>query len=220
MKKLTLIAAVALMASTAFAGVDVRVGDEVKVPNGGYDLSLLGGPITLQNLSAGGSFTTFCVEMGELIYVPNVRYTVDGIGDTTVASGYTMSERTAWLYSNFRSGSLAGYTNASAENDALQYAIWRSMGYSHSEITSRHNNAVVNAAQTLADVNGWWKDSVANFNDVPNWSGLGNVRVANLVRNSNGQLGQDQLVIVPVPAAALLGVLGLGLVARAKRHLS
>ncbi len=221
MKKFALIAAMTLLASTAMAGIDADVGDVVYVPNGGYDLSLLAGPITLQNNTQGNSFQTFCVEIGELIYVPNVPYTVTGIGVTTVSSDYTMSERTAWLYTNFRNGALSGYADTNAVNDALQYSIWRSMGYSHSQLVNHFPSKAgqLNNARNLAASNGWWQDGILEF-DVAGWDGFGNVRVANLTRNSNGEGGQDQLVLVPVPGAVLLGVVGLGLVARMKRHLA
>lgn len=219
MKKLALVAAVALMATTAMAGVDVSVGDIVKVPKGGYDLGLLAGPITLTNTANGHQFSTFCVEMGATIYVPDISYRVSGLGYKTVDTGYEMSERTAWLYTQYRRGTLGGYANASAENDALQYAIWRSMGYGHSAIATRHDASAANSARDLARAKGWWEDDVLEY-DVANWTGYGNVRVANLVRASNGQQGQDQLAIVPVPAAAMLGMFGLSLAGWAKRRLS
>lgn len=218
MKKLAVILALTLLVSPALAGMDAQVGDIVKVPNGGYDLGLLGGPITLKNQTAGNSFLTFCVEIGELIYVPNRDYAVSGIGDTTVQTGLTMSERTAWLYTEYRMGSLSGYAATDAKNDALQYAIWRSMGYTNADLTNKYDTAAVNAANSLAESLGWWDDDSADPFKVAGWSGFGNVRVANLTRVSNGEDGQDQLIMVPAPAAVVLGMLGVSAVALVRRR--
>lgn len=150
------------------------------------------------------SFITFCLQRTEYIDFSN-EFIVAGVNtyaetDPSAQGGNSqgrdpLSSQTAWLYSQFRAGTLAGYNYNNANrwqsaND-LQNAIW----WFENELTSDPNNAFVNAAN-LAVSNGF--------------SGLGNVRVMNL-QFRNGAEAQDQLVLVPEPATLALFGAGLGL---------
>lgn len=90
-------------------------------------------------LSPQGSFQTFCLEKGEfldspVVYVVNdeaVGGGVNGHLPTGNQNGDILSVGTAWLYSEFASGVLAGYNygnagspNRKADADVLQKAIW------------------------------------------------------------------------------------------------
>ena len=118
------------------------------------------------------------------------------------ASGNDLiSSQTAWLYTEVRSGTLSGYSHTQSAANLLQNAIW----YFENEITlqSPSSNIFINAAN----------QAVAN-----GYSGIGNVRVANLFF-TNGQKAQDQLILdVPGPAALTLVVPGLAALAFMRRR--
>lgn len=148
----------------------------------------------------GASFDTFCVENG-ITFTPGTEYyasidTVAARGNVSNANSATvaLSSKTAWLYTQFMNGNLMGATAANFQN-----AIWATQGQNYSN--SAAVQALVNAA--------------ANAN------GIGNVRVMNLWSiNSPVSDVQSQLVMVPVPAALVLVVFGLGLVGWARRRMA
>lgn len=91
-----------------------------------------------KNIDQLGSFQTFCLEVGEYLSSP-VTYVVNdeavlGGNNSHLPSGNqggdTLSQGTAWLYSQFAQGLLAGYnfsgTTAQRKTSAglLQNAIW------------------------------------------------------------------------------------------------
>ncbi len=125
--------------------------------SGYYDTSFNGGEFNISNVTgaasaavgyydskatANGGFETFCLEMNQYISVPgNYNYGVSSAaisgGVSTGATGYTsggvshdpISIGTAWLYLQFASGTLAGYTYApgtarGTSAEQLQTAIW------------------------------------------------------------------------------------------------
>lgn len=140
------------------------------------------------------SFVTFCLQRTEFISF-NTPYVVGSVTDyADDASGNDpISAETAWLYTQYRNGTLAGYnqgTNISANQ--LQNAIW----YFENEIVlaTPDGNQFVKLA----------KQAIAN-----GYTGIGDVRVVNLF-TQNGQKAQDQLILqVPGPASLALAVPGL-----------
>ncbi|MCO6437657.1 MAG: VPLPA-CTERM sorting domain-containing protein [Phycisphaerae bacterium] len=162
-------------------------------------------------------FVTFCLERNEYLDYTHV-FTVEDISGAAYGGGRgggspdPLNERTAWLYESFRNGSLAAfgfdYNNAmgklNASSDALQYVIWGL----EDELGS--NWAPSGALQT------------AFFNAANTYGvghGLGSVRVLNLTW-PNGTPAQSQLVVVPLPAGVLLGMVGLGAFGLVRRRLA
>jgi hypothetical protein len=121
----------------------------------------------------------------------------------------SMTTQTAYLYTSFLNGSLPGFTDTLAQEEALQYGIWSSMGYTDAQLAAHGGLLDGNLAQAESDfvTLGW------NVTPVT-WSGFGNVEIASLNSLSGNNPAQDILVIetTPVPEPAAMGLLGIGLV--------
>lgn len=160
-------------------------------------------------------FITFCLQQTEYIDY-TTTFVVGGVSSFASSddaahggdeSGHDpLSSQTAWLYTEFRHGTLSGYDYAGpnrwqSAND-LQNAIW----WFESEIANDPDNAFVTAAN-LAVLNGW--------------SGIGDVRALNLLF-ADGREAQDQLALQPtaVPEPTSLVLLGSGLALGAWRRRS
>jgi hypothetical protein len=149
---------------------------------------------------ADGTLQTFCVEKNENFrpgdtysFVINTGAVQGGLGGQTSPGFDPLDERSAYLYYNFRMGTLTGYDYSNAGRQAsaaqLQNAIW----------FIENEGGTSNAFVALAEA------AIAGGQ----WSGIGNVRVLNL-SNAEFPNGQDQLTLIPAPgAAALLGIGGL-----------
>ena len=108
--------------------------------------------------------------------------------------GDPLDQRTAYLYTQFRNGTLSAYNYGPGGNgdqtsaNLLQNAIWHFEG---ENVGNQSSNPFVQAANNAVK-NGLW-------------SGLGNVAVLNL-HFQDGRPAQDQLTMVPEPSTmALLG---------------
>ena len=179
---------------------------------------------TIEDYTASGltvdmttSFQTFCVETNEFIspthYIeqtivnwtsPNSYAVAGGVGGAG-PNGDPLDPRTAYLYTQFATGNLSNYDyddefgitpgdDRDTDAQQLQYAIWKI----EEEITA-----------TLADKALAWFTEADNAVTTEAWTGIGNVRVLNLVDNTDPTPRQDMLYLVPVPGAVLLGILGL-----------
>jgi len=184
MKKylLLLIAAVTLAVTSAQANlVTINWVENHSSTAGEFVLTSPNGAFT--------AFNTFCVEINQYISVGNTySYTIANGSDgginspnlTPVALG------TAWLYSQFFNGTLAGFTDTAQQQTDLQNAIWFFQG----ELSSLNNNPYV----SLADQN------VGNA--FANGNGAYGVDVWNLYDPCSGVQCQSQLGIHPVPEVA------------------
>jgi hypothetical protein len=204
------VAALSAVAGSAFAGYDgVAVvtqnaysagsgGEFTVTPTFGY-LGEAGLPADLSN----NSWESFCMEHNE-VFSPGVSYNMDinvaavqgGAGGPSLA----LDPRTAFLYWNFRMGTLPGYdygAGRQASAGDLQAAIW----YIQGNQAGGANNSFVALADLVVGLGVW--------------TGIGDVRVLN-VYDGNGNLAQDQLTIVPTPGAAAL--MGLGMIGAARRR--
>ncbi len=136
----------------------------------------------------------FCVEYNEHFSPGNSYYAV--LNTAAVSGGVSggnpdpLDERTAYLYTMYAMGDASFQ-----DQQGIQNAIW----FLEGEIFSS------NSYVTLAN---------AAVND-GDWSGLGNVRIANLYKYFDGQnyggFAQDQLIMintVPAPGALLLAGVG------------
>jgi hypothetical protein len=185
------------------------------------------GPYTVPN---GFEFTTFCVEDAE--HVVGGWGTYFGVVNTAAVTGTTvpntggydggnpiygdplgqstwgdpLSEEVAYLYTQYATGVLSHFDYGDTtehRNDAgdLQLAIWK----------LEQETTVWLSGEALE----WYDEAIAAVSSDA-WSGIGNVRVLNLYTYYNtstdtvSELRQDILIFVPVPAAGLLGILGLG----------
>jgi len=166
---------------------------------------------------ANGTFQSFCVQMGAWVAaVPATTYGV-ATNDRVMDSGVPLTPEAAYLYTQFRKGTLAGYdytagSGRESSARALQASLWYLQGES------------VDLVALLNPTGSDWRPATATEIALANqfvteaassgWSSIGSVRVLNLC--SYGSDGccdnQDMLgLVVPAPGAIVLGSLGLGL---------
>jgi hypothetical protein len=201
--------AFALSVPGAMAHADtVAVGDTVNFGNGPGNI---GGGEFIATINGGiDSFITFCLQRTESIDF-STAFVVGGIspyamtddaahgGD--VSGRDLLSSRTAWLYTQFRQGTLAGYDYVGAGHEASANALQSAFWWFENEIDTNPANAFVAAADA----------AVAG-----GWTGIGNVRVMNLYFPNGGE-AQDQLTLVPEPTSVALFGIGLAFAARRLR---
>jgi hypothetical protein len=230
MKKVILtFAAMVLLAAPALADMTVKItwlDGYYTSPGGEFTLT----PSGIPSVPNGVPFQTFCVETNEYINIGGTYYvnvnTAAVLGDggkkaggnpLTGGLGDPLDARTAYLYTQFRAGTLAGYNytagaGRAASAGALQNAIWVIEQETGKVLETDQARAFKAAADAATAPGGEW---YAKYGA----DGIGDVRVLNLYSDSTRTgLCQDQLVLVPAPAAIGLGMLGLALVGWLKRR--
>ena len=189
-------------------------GEFSAVPNAALlavNPTLAGYSLETADLSAVNPFfQTFCVEKAEY-FSPGSGYDVT-IGDKVFfnggqfPAGESITMGTAWLYSQFAAGTLSGYDYTygdgrmvSAAN--LQRAIW----YLQSEVPTLVNGSVDGTAFYNAAVSACGRTVTGAAN------GAYGVVILNLwvpgKAGTASAAAQDQLMLVPEPATASIGLL-------------
>ena len=198
LRLLVLVAALFVVPTLAHAG-PIVAGDYVVLTDGPGNTG--GGEFNMSVNGSATSFITFCLQKTQFISFnqPFLVGSVTNYADDVGGNDF-ISSQTAWLYTQARNGTLAGYSHTQTAANLLQNAFW----YFENEITLTNqqiqNNAFIQAA----------------INAKP--SGIGDVRVVNLFF-MNGQKAQDQLILqVPGPAALTLLVPGLAALAFMRRR--
>jgi hypothetical protein len=181
----------------------VTLADSVGTTRGGEFLATVAGTGPIGIYGPGVTFGTFCVETDEYIYFGTPYYVT--LSDSAVEGGSggpepdPLSPQSAYLYSLWLDGTDGVNTivHSSITANALQRAIW----FIEGELWGVENDFVDLANVAVAE-GGVWFDT---------WGyTIGDIRVMNLWGDADHTVNQqDMLVRVPVPAAVLLGMLGM-----------
>ena len=195
-----------------------------------YNTSLSSDAYSPKTKSISGgetSFQTFCVEMDEHVLPPyslEVWVSTTGtdgnpgskavLGGRNTDFGDDLGAQTAYLYDRFARGVLSDYAYTGAGRSAsagqLQAAIWYLEEETGVPSSGSQADKWVQEAVTASSVNfgSYIADTSDSLHNV--WGNtIGDVRVLNMVTYSVATPRQDQLYLVPAPAAVLLGMLGL-----------
>jgi len=164
-------------------------------------------------LGTSVKFESFCLEKDEHVSSGGQIYRVvindeallggGNDGDPGDEGGDPLCEETAYLYTEFRAGTLTGYNyivgaGREASAQALQNVIW----YLEDEI-----DTWTWADGSLEDI---FRDAAEQAIELGEWEGVGYACVLNLYDRSTGENKQDMLGLcaVPAPGAIVLGALG------------
>jgi hypothetical protein len=214
--------------SGGFANVTRIKGDGYSYYSGsGGEFTLYGRLFNLSNNAyasdtrnqvKANSLQTFCMEMDELaansnVWVSTQNAALDGPGSHAfgggvntdpVDAGDDLDPMTAYLYTQFATGVLSDYeydeTDGRSDSAGqLQQAIW-------------YIEEVLPPITLGTQAQIWVTEAEAAI-ESKNWTGIGDVRVLQMCSGINNSINrQDFLYLmqpVPVPAAALLALLGM-----------
>jgi len=218
---LALFASVAAVASANSLTIGITNGYYANNGTGGGEFTVTSNDAQLLNIRnnynakaiVNGGFETFCLEINEEFYSGNsYTYALSDAAKSGGAGGAVngkdpVSVGSAWLYSQFAAGTLAGYNYTSglgrqASAGLLQNAIW----WLEDEIklADPYSNTFLSAALNhFGGINSAKSDN----------QGAYAVGVINLGVNSGNQ---DQIVLLPVPdGGATIALFGAALLALA-----
>ena len=157
------------------------------------------------------TFQTFCIEKNEGISLNTTFNAVlsnaasyGGLGGATgTPPSDPLSKGTAWVYSQFASGILSGYsyTGSEAEREISAAALQNTLWWLEDELTTTPLNSFTTAVLTQ-----FGSSANAKLDN----NGTYGVMALNLTDSAGRH--QDQLVATPEPAAALLLGLGFGFI--------
>lgn len=204
---------------------------------GGGEFTVTGGGAGIRGLSSdinNNSFQSFCLELDQFLGSSAKDYAVQiNTSVITGSPGFSfVSQGTAWLYEQFRAGSLTGYdytpgAGRSSAASSLQLAIWFLQGQFDDPNVWAGGNA--NRNQLLWDEFDGPNTAAQNFvaaaqaavaNAFDPYAG-GRVRALNVGPTPNGGnwQNQDLLTLIPLPSGGGLAAAGLlGLVALRRRR--
>lgn len=210
-------AAAVLCTAASADTVNIKDGLYRVAPGGEFQATPVTGFAGLVGLPSdvsASTFQTFCIERDEVILGTGgaTGATVDfSIGTAAVGGGYgggspdPLSAQTAYLYTQFRNGTLSSYNfgGTAAQRklsaESLQIAIWILEDEYTGVFPSGSPPANAQATAWVTEAN----NAVAGA-----WGNtLGDVRVLNLVQN--GVNAQSMLTIIPLPPAAWAGGVAL-----------
>lgn len=201
------------------AGDIIKLYDGPGTTGGGeFWVDVVGKGVSGTINGSNNDFITFCVERNEYFSYYGQPLKVAAVNTAAVNGGVgggspdPLSPATAWLYTQFANGTLAGYSHTASKANSLQRAIW----FLENEITASDPDY---AGDSQAQA--WVAAALAS-----GWTGIGQVRILNLLRqDSYGNYtiaAQDQLYIAPIPepqayAMLLAGLAMLGFLARRRK---
>jgi hypothetical protein len=187
------------------------------------------------NIGAGGAngndtFQTFCLEKDEFLslggtYTTNDSFTQTAVlGGNNTNSGDTISKQTAWLYLNFRNGTLSGYdynaplgsTTRASDAEQLQIAIWALENEENIGIGAESGLAALQGILS-GDAEAWVIAAFAAPAAALD-SAFAQVGVLNL--STGAENNQSLLTLIPLPSATGLAMAGLmGMTVRRRRSM-
>jgi hypothetical protein len=218
---------VATDASTLQVGDVIRFYDREGTSAGEFGVAMAGSNSQDSNAEL---FRSFCVQRGEYIDYDWRGFKIAGISNHSEANNRPLASETAYLYYSFINHSLqtpydyapqgpSHYNDTHRQHvldaNALQQAIWKFQGQLGGSLSGKAKTFYEEAYHAVRG-------------DDPIWGGIGPVRILNLTwatsrgGHAAGSNAQDQLYMVPTPAAVWMGVVLLGgtLVVRRMRRAS
>jgi hypothetical protein len=218
MRKSMLILLVVVFVSSVYAQPTIYV-DKGRP----YVLTVTEGSVGM--FETGESWETWCLERDEYIY-ENTPYFIESISDMALGGGINvpggtgdpLGDETAWLYDQFRKGTLPSYDGSYAANQSIQEAIW----FLEGELTwlPSANAEVYRDLAVAAVAGGWTNDGKYKVVNLYYYEGLGSANDGPDGAYPEKGIRAQSFIIptVPTPGAVVLGSIGIGLVGWVRRR--